>query len=100
MSIVNLTKADMLFFMDMVGSGESLHFKPRFYRTKPYYKILDDPDSDEYRRFIKVYHETKHILKKRDRQILDAIALEAIASISYDRGMSFNTYPRTAYSSK
>jgi len=64
MSTVNLTKDDVIFFMDMVGSAKSPNFKPKLYRVKPYYKILDDPYSDELLRFIKIYNKT-YLKEKR-----------------------------------
>src|SRR5690625_566665 len=73
MDTEDITSDDVIFFMDMVDSAKSPNFKPKFNRVKPYYKILDNPNSDEFLRFIKIYNKTKHILKERERQISDNI---------------------------
>lgn len=73
MDTEEITNDDVIFFMDMVNSAKSPNFKPKLYRVKPYYKILDDQYSDEFHRFIRIYNKTKHILKERERQILDDI---------------------------
>lgn len=65
-----VTSDDAIFFMDMVKSSKSPNHVSGFYQTKPYYKILDDPDSDAFKRFIKVYHAEKHVLTEREQTIL------------------------------
>lgn len=70
MSKENITKDDAIFFMDMVDSVKSPNFKPKLFRPKPYYKILDNRDSDEFQRFINIYNKIKHVLEKREQQIL------------------------------
>lgn len=71
MSIENITEEDVDFFRDMVNLSRTI--KPKFYRHKPYYKILDDPQSEEFQRFIKIYNKTKYILNEREQEILDAL---------------------------
>ncbi|ALX49070.1 hypothetical protein [Lentibacillus amyloliquefaciens] len=65
-----ITSDDAIFFMDMVNSARSPNHVPGFYRVKPYYKILDDPESNEFQRFIKVYNASKHVLQEREQKIL------------------------------
>src|SRR5699024_828838 len=69
----DITRDNVIFYMDMVNSAKSPNFIPKLFKRKQYYKILDEPDSDEFHRFIKIYNKTKHILKDRERQILDDI---------------------------
>ncbi|MFD2759857.1 sigma factor-like helix-turn-helix DNA-binding protein [Lentibacillus juripiscarius] len=66
-----ITSDDAIFFMDMVNSAKSPNDIRGFYKRKSYYKILDEKDSDEYQRFMRIYNAEKHILKERERQILD-----------------------------
>lgn len=66
-----ITSDDAIFFMDMVNSARSPNHAPKFYQVKSYYKILDDPNSNEFQRFIKVYNAGKYILKEREQMILD-----------------------------
>lgn len=68
--MATITSDDAIFFMDMVNSSQSPNHVNGFYQMKPYYKILDYPDSDEYQRFVKVYHAEKHILTAREQNIL------------------------------
>ncbi|GAB4074606.1 hypothetical protein GCM10028778_21090 [Barrientosiimonas marina] len=70
MTARTITSDDVIFFMDMVNSPRSPNHIPGFHQPKPYYKILDDPESEEFRRFIKVYNAEKHVLKEREQKIL------------------------------
>ncbi|MGF6950093.1 DNA-directed RNA polymerase sigma subunit (sigma70/sigma32) [Neobacillus sp. B4I6] len=66
-----LTKDDAIFFMDMVGSVRSPNFVPRLHKRKPYYKILNERNSEDYQRFIRLYETMKHILTQREQTILN-----------------------------
>lgn len=68
-----ITSDDAIFFMDMAGSFHSPNATPTMHSVKPYYKILDNPNSNEFQRFIKVYNASKHLLSDREQSILDAL---------------------------
>lgn len=69
----SITKDDALFFMHMVSYPKRPNRTSVFNQNNPYYKILDNRDSYEFLQFIKIYNYEKHILKERERQILDAL---------------------------
>lgn len=70
MSVETITRDDAIFFMNMVGSPLSPSFVFEFYKKKPYYKILDDRNSNDFLRFIKVYHIKKDLLTDREQKVL------------------------------
>lgn len=69
----NLTKEDSIFFMEMIDSSKSPNFEPKMHQVKPYYKIVNEKDSDDFKRFIKVYNAKRNVLTEREQFILDEI---------------------------
>jgi DNA-directed RNA polymerase specialized sigma subunit len=67
----NIPKEDVIFFLDMINSHRSPNFKGQFGAKKPYIVLLKERDSMEYRRFVEIYQDIKHILLERERLILD-----------------------------
>ncbi|MFZ3580526.1 sigma factor-like helix-turn-helix DNA-binding protein [Virgibacillus sp. DJP39] len=68
-----LTRDEAIFFLDMVGSVKSPNKKTKSTRVKPYYSILNDRDSDDFKKFIDIYKSLKHILPERKQMIMDEI---------------------------
>lgn len=68
---INITREDVIFFMDMVGSTLSPNVVPKMYRPKPYFKILMKKGSDDYNRFIGIYKVMIHVLTEREQIILN-----------------------------
>ncbi|TWE08768.1 sigma-70-like protein [Neobacillus bataviensis] len=68
-----LTRNDVIFFMDMIDSVWSPNFKPQIFKQKPYYKILNQKNSDDYKRFLGVYKAIRHVLTERELTVLDEI---------------------------
>lgn len=66
-----VTKEDVLFFLDMIGSVHGPTFKPKIGKLKPYYPLLKKPTSEEYKRFIRVYLHYKDCLKEQEKVMLD-----------------------------
>lgn len=66
-----MTKEDVLFYLDMIDSSHGPSFKPKIGKLKPYYPLLKERDSEEYKRFIRVYHSFRDCLKEREKTILD-----------------------------
>lgn len=66
-----ITQSDIVFFTKMTSSFDPITGENKLYNHNNYYKILDKKDSEEFQRFIEIYNKTKHILKERQRQILD-----------------------------
>ena len=66
-----ITKEDVLFYLDMIDSSYGPSFKPKIGKLKPYYPLLRDRDSVEYKRFIRVYLHYRDCLKEREKTILD-----------------------------
>ncbi|GGM23504.1 hypothetical protein GCM10011351_06610 [Paraliobacillus quinghaiensis] len=66
-----ITKEDVLFYLDMIGSIYGPSFKPKIGKLKPYYSLIKERDSEEYKRFIYVYHNYRDCLKEREKTILD-----------------------------
>ncbi|MBU9723137.1 MULTISPECIES: sigma factor-like helix-turn-helix DNA-binding protein [Bacillaceae] len=66
-----ITKEDVLFYLDMIGSRYGPSYKPKIGKLKPYYPLLKERDSEDYKRFIRVYHNYRDCLKEREKTILD-----------------------------
>jgi DNA-directed RNA polymerase specialized sigma subunit len=71
--MVNITRDEAIYFLDMIDSYKSPNFKPMIGRRKPYYIFLKDRESKEYIRFIEIYKLLKNILSEREYLILDLI---------------------------
>jgi len=69
----NIAREDAIFFWDMLNSPRSPNCKPQLGRTKQYYKILKDTNSNQYKRFIGVYKEVRYLLSERELYILDEV---------------------------
>ena len=69
--LVYKNRDDAIFFMGMVNSAKSPNHVPGFYKSKPYYKILDNRESAQFQRFMKIYIAQKYVLTVRERQILN-----------------------------
>lgn len=69
----SITIDDKTFFMDMVDSVNTPDFKPKLYKVKPYFKILKNKDSHEFKSFISVYMAFRHILPERKMIILNEL---------------------------
>jgi DNA-directed RNA polymerase specialized sigma subunit len=67
----NISKEDVIFFLDMVNSNRSPNFNGQFRVKKPYIALLKERNSTEYKRFVEIYQAIKHILLERERLILD-----------------------------
>jgi hypothetical protein len=61
-----LTKEDAIFFKDMVDSVWSTNFAPKLYKVKPYAKIRNNKNSNEFKRFIGLYKAMRRVLSERD----------------------------------
>ncbi|MFT4416045.1 sigma factor-like helix-turn-helix DNA-binding protein [Fredinandcohnia humi] len=61
-----ITREDVLYYLEM-RTKEKTHEKKR------YYKIIKDRESQEYKKFINVYLETKSVLSDREQVIMDSI---------------------------
>ncbi|MFD2761298.1 sigma factor-like helix-turn-helix DNA-binding protein [Lentibacillus juripiscarius] len=68
---VDFTKEDAIFFLDMTNSPISPNHKPVFFKRMPFFQLLSDKESRDYKRFINVYDAMREILSERDRVILD-----------------------------
>ncbi|MBM4761449.1 sigma factor-like helix-turn-helix DNA-binding protein [Bacillus sp. B15-48] len=66
-----ISKEDVLFYLDMIGSSYGPSYKPKIGKLKPYYPLLKEQDSQQYKRFIRVYHHYRDCLKEREKTILD-----------------------------
>lgn len=66
-----ITKSDVDFFTEMISNFDLISGKSKFFNRNNYYKILDKRESEGFQRFIRIYNAIKHILKERQRQILD-----------------------------
>ncbi|WP_161568200.1 sigma factor-like helix-turn-helix DNA-binding protein [Anaerobacillus alkaliphilus] len=71
MGEIEITKEDMLFYLDMIGSIYGPSYKPKIGKLKPYYPFLKEPTSEEYKRFIQVYLHYRDCLNEREKTILD-----------------------------
>ncbi|MEH7118258.1 sigma factor-like helix-turn-helix DNA-binding protein [Neobacillus vireti] len=65
----NITKEDVTFFLDMIGSIKRPNYN--IGDLKPYYKILDQRDSENFKRFIKIYIFSRDFLSDREKVILN-----------------------------
>ncbi|WHY75697.1 sigma factor-like helix-turn-helix DNA-binding protein [Neobacillus sp. WH10] len=68
-----MTRDDAIFYLDMIGSSRSPNQKHKIGELKPYYKILGERNSDDFRRFIRIYTEMKHLLTDKEQFILNEI---------------------------
>ena len=66
-----MTKEDVLFYLDMIDSSYGPSYEPKIGKFKPYYPLLKERDSEEYKRFIRVYHYFRDCLKEKEKTILD-----------------------------
>ncbi|MCM3567830.1 sigma factor-like helix-turn-helix DNA-binding protein [Neobacillus mesonae] len=58
---------DAMFYLKMIGHGSDIG------TIKPYYKILNDRNSDDFKRFISVYTKFKDSLSEKEQFVLDEI---------------------------
>ena len=65
-----ITKNDAVYYRDMVGLGEK---KPKSVQSNrsPFYNLLEDRNSHEYIRFIKVYKTMQYVLSEREKLVLN-----------------------------
>jgi DNA-directed RNA polymerase specialized sigma subunit len=63
---MEITKEDVLYFIYMRNSE-------KMGSSKRYYTILQNKDSEEYKRFINVYVKNKYVLPERERIVLDSV---------------------------
>jgi DNA-directed RNA polymerase sigma subunit (sigma70/sigma32) len=68
-----LTRDDAIFFMDMIEYVWGPNFAPKLYKVKPYTKILNDKNSNNFKRFIRLYKSMSHVLSERELIILDEV---------------------------
>jgi DNA-directed RNA polymerase sigma subunit (sigma70/sigma32) len=61
----NINKGDAIFYLGMIDSS--------FGEVKPYYKVLDERDSDEYKRFIGVFLVISGSLSEKEQFILNEL---------------------------
>lgn len=66
-----ITKEDVLFYLDMIDSSYGPSYKPKIGKFKPYYQLLKKRDSEDYNRFICVYQHYSNCLQEREKTILD-----------------------------
>jgi DNA-directed RNA polymerase specialized sigma subunit len=69
----NITKDDVIFFLDMVGYSLQPESVAKLYNKKPYTKLLSQRDSVKYKRFIAIYTVINHVLPEREQQILNEL---------------------------
>lgn len=67
---IKINQEDGIFFLDMVYSALSptRDFKPK---RKPYYELVKDIESDNYKRFTFIYMTLRHVLNDREQYVLD-----------------------------
>lgn len=68
-----ITKKDADFFIEMTSNFDPISGENKYFNRNNYYKILDKRESEDFQRFIRIYNAIKHILKERQRQILDEL---------------------------
>jgi DNA-directed RNA polymerase sigma subunit (sigma70/sigma32) len=71
--INDLAYSDAIYYMDMVYHVKSPNFVPHFNKERPYIKMLKQKDSEEYKRFIRVYMAVRHLLLEREMSVLDVL---------------------------
>jgi DNA-directed RNA polymerase sigma subunit (sigma70/sigma32) len=68
---MNITSEEATFFLYMIGSRESPNYQSNFGKRKPYYTLLKDSESNEYKKFIQTYVAIKYILTEKEQVVLD-----------------------------
>ncbi|MFC7322904.1 hypothetical protein [Halobacillus campisalis] len=71
-NLSNITKNDAAYYESMVGSGGNTS-KKSLYDRCPFYELLKDRNSEEYKMFIKVYKTMQYILLDREKLVLNKI---------------------------
>lgn len=61
-----ITREDALYYVEMRGNE-------RIHKAKRYYKLLNDRESFDYKRFVNVYLEHRTFLSEREKFVLDSI---------------------------
>jgi DNA-directed RNA polymerase specialized sigma subunit len=69
----DITINDAIFYLDMIGSSYSPNREHKIGDLKPYYKILDERNSDDFKRFVGVYTSMRDFLSEREQIILNGI---------------------------
>ena len=64
---------DATFYLDMIGSSLSPNKEHKIGDRKPYYKILDERNSDDFKRFVGVYTLMRDFLSEREQVILNEL---------------------------
>ncbi|ETI70555.1 sigma factor-like helix-turn-helix DNA-binding protein [Neobacillus vireti] len=62
-----ITRNDEIFYLDMIGRNKEIH------ALNPYYKILEERNSDDFKRFIGIYTVMREFLSEREQIILNEI---------------------------
>ncbi|RCW62968.1 hypothetical protein [Saliterribacillus persicus] len=70
---INISKEDAIFYLEMIDSVKSPNFKPGLFRRKPYYILIKDRESINYKRFISVYTALRYVLSDREQFILNRV---------------------------
>lgn len=83
----DITKDDVEFYLEMINFNT--------YRARGrYYQILSDQNSDDYKRFIKVYQTFRDQLNLREQQIVDLVyGVNGNPKTLKEIGLMFNLTP-------
>ncbi|OIJ22318.1 hypothetical protein BKP45_06675 [Anaerobacillus alkalidiazotrophicus] len=68
-----MTKEDVLFYLDMIGSRYGPTYQHKFGNQKPYYQLVKEKDSENYKTFIRVYQHYRDLLEEKPKMILDLL---------------------------
>ncbi|MDE5416276.1 hypothetical protein [Alkalihalobacterium chitinilyticum] len=68
-----ITKEDALFYLEMIGMRNSHSYQRITRRRRPCYQLFKRRETEEYKRFINVYHHFKEILTERQIGVLDLV---------------------------
>jgi DNA-directed RNA polymerase sigma subunit (sigma70/sigma32) len=71
--MTNISRDEAIYFLDMIGSSRSPNHQPRLGKRKPYYALLKDRETKEYKSFIEIYLILKNILSEKECLILERV---------------------------